>query len=86
MAEKTQPMALLGPWATAKAPTTMKAPKPSTYTTRLAGSCWKPPSATARMVAKTTLTMKTASMDQATQLQRLPTRLPRLLRLSDRGA
>jgi hypothetical protein len=31
-----------------------------------------------RAVAKTTLTTKTASMDQATQVQRLPTALPPL--------
>ena len=31
------------------------------------------------MVARTTLTTKTASIDQATQVQRLPTALPRLL-------
>jgi len=73
MAEKIQPIGFPGRWATTKAPTTMKAPKPSTNTMKLAGSCWKLPSATARMVAKTTLTMKTASIDQATQLQRLPT-------------
>ena len=58
----------------------MKAPKPSTYTTKPAGSCCKLPSATPRMVAKATLTMKIASIDQATQVQRLPTAPPRLLR------
>jgi hypothetical protein len=78
-AEKIQPMALLGRWATTKAPTTMKAPKPNTSTTKLAGSCWKVPLATVRMVVKTMLTTKTASIDQATRVQRLPTALPRLL-------
>jgi hypothetical protein len=80
MAEKIQPMGFLGRWATTKAPTTMKAPKPSTNSPKLAGSCWKLSSATARTVAKATLTMKITSMDQATQVQRLPTAFPRLQR------
>jgi hypothetical protein len=57
--------------ATIKAPTTMKALKPSDRPAKLSGS--KVRLATARMAVKTMLTMNTASMDQATQVQRLRT-------------
>jgi hypothetical protein len=77
--EKIQPMALPGRWATIKAPTTMKALKPRNSRSWLPTSCWKVPLATARRSPTTRLTMMTASMDQATQLQRLPTVPPRLL-------
>jgi hypothetical protein len=86
MAEKSQPIALPGRWATIKAPTIMKALKPTNSRTWLPASCRKVPLATARISPATRLTTKTASMDQATQLQRLPTGLPRFLRVSNRGA
>ena len=86
LAEKSQPMALLGRWATTKAPTTMKALKPRNSRIWLPASCWKVPLATARGSPTTRLTAKTANIDQATQLQRLPTVSPRLLRVSNRGA
>ena len=70
-------MALLGRWATIKALTTMKAPKPSPSAAKLTGS--NVSLAAARMAAKMRLTTKTASIDQATQVQRLRTVEPRTL-------
>jgi hypothetical protein len=56
MAEKIQPMALPGRWATIKAPTTMKALKPTNSIAWLVASCWKVPLASARMSPTTRLT------------------------------
>jgi hypothetical protein len=53
-AENIQPMVLVGRWATIKAPTTMKAAKPSDRPAKLTGS--NVLLATARMAAKMRLT------------------------------
>jgi hypothetical protein len=57
----------------------MKALKPTSCTRKPAGSCWKLPLATERMVVMTMLMTKNASSDKATQVQRLRTVPPRLL-------
>ena len=56
MAENIQPMALLGRWATIKAPTTMKALKPNDSPTWPAASGWKVPLTTDRLIPATMLT------------------------------
>jgi hypothetical protein len=86
MAVKIQPMALPGRWATIKAPTTMKALTPTSNTRKLAGSCWKLPLATERMMVTTMLMTNSASSDKATQVQRLRTVPPRLLGRVGTGA
>jgi hypothetical protein len=53
MAENIQPMALLGRWATIKAPTIMKALKPNASPTWPAASGWKAPLTTYRLIAAT---------------------------------
>jgi hypothetical protein len=79
MAVKIQPMALPGRWATIKAPTTMNALTPTSSTRKPAGSCWKLPLATERMVVTTMLMTNSASSDKATQVQHLRTVPPRSL-------
>jgi hypothetical protein len=67
-------MALPGRCATIKAPTTMNAVNASSSATVSAsGSCWKLPLATMSAPATSTLTTKMASMNQATQVERLRT-------------
>jgi hypothetical protein len=77
MAEKIQPMVLPGQWATITAPTAMNAAKASSRL--LSCSKWKLPLATDRGTPTPSTATKTASMDQATQVQRLRTVSPRLL-------
>jgi hypothetical protein len=78
MAEKTQPMALPGRWATIRAPTTMKAAKASSSpTVSASGWRWKLPLATESTTRATTLAVQIASNAQATQVERL--RIGRLL-------
>ncbi|MFL5880039.1 MAG: hypothetical protein ACJ782_08080, partial [Actinomycetota bacterium] len=79
MAVKIQPMALPGRWATIKAPMTMNALTPTSSTRKPAGSCWKLPLATERMVVTTMLMTNSASSDKATQVQHLRTVPPRSL-------
>jgi hypothetical protein len=84
MAENSQPMALAGRRATTRAPTTMNAVNAGRYSNDT-GSLATLPFKTARTAVQARPAPKTTSMDQATQVQRLPTGLPRLLRVSDRG-
>jgi hypothetical protein len=72
MAEKTQPMALPGRWATTRAPTPVKAAKASSSpTVSASGWCWKLPLAIDSATSATTLTTHATSSAQATQVERL---------------
>jgi hypothetical protein len=73
-------MALPGRWATMTAPTTMNAVKASSRAMLRPGSRWKLPLSTDRVTVTTKQTTKIASMDQASQVERLRKVPPRLLR------
>jgi hypothetical protein len=64
-------MALPGRWATMTAPTTMKAVKASHRARLTPGSRWKLPLTTCRATVTAEQTTNSASMDQATQVERL---------------
>ena len=75
MAEKTQPMALPGRWATTRAPTPMKAAKASSSpTVSASGWRWKLPLGTESPTRAATLAVQTISIAQATQVERFLTR------------
>jgi hypothetical protein len=76
MAEKSQPMALPGRWATITAPTTMNAAKASVRANRKPGRRWKLPLATDRGNPTPVQATKMPTMAQATQVERLPIASP----------